>query len=123
MSVSKSLTDISEVIAKKEKELHDIHDVRCAKLELLVRERDQLLLDSSKRFEKLREDFEYNLSLISARDEEIERLEKDVRSKQLLYDDCAADNRSLSIRIEVMERNEAESIRKMEQEKLYHKVA
>jgi hypothetical protein len=123
MSVSHSLTDISQVIAKKEKELHDIHDVRCAKLELLVRERDSLLLESSKRFEKLREDFEYNLSLISARDEEITRLEKDVQSKQLSYDDCYAENRSLSIRIEVMERNEAESIRKMEQDKLHHKVS
>lgn len=123
MSVSHSLTDISQVIAKKEKELHDIHDVRCAKLELLVRERDALLLESSKRFEKLREDFEYNLSLISARDEEIARLEKAVQSKQLSCDDCSAENRSLSIRIEVMERNEAESIRKIEQDKLHHKVS
>jgi len=61
--------------------------------------------------------------LISARDEEITRLEKDVQSKQLSYDDCYAENRSLSIRIEVMERNEAESIRKMEQDKLHHKVS
>lgn len=65
MSLQESITDISQVILKKEKELHEIHEIRCTKLELLLKERDSLLLESSKRFERLKDDFEYNLSLIT----------------------------------------------------------
>jgi hypothetical protein len=42
------MSNIAEVIRQKERELHDIHSMRCSQLEEMVTEREQLLIESSK---------------------------------------------------------------------------
>ena len=41
----------------------------------MIKDRDSLLIDISKRYELMRDDFQYNLKLLEARDKEILRLE------------------------------------------------
>jgi chromosome segregation ATPase len=117
-----SLNDISHIIRIKEKELHEIHDQRCGQLEQLVSERDSLLIESSKRFEQLRDDFQYNLSLLEARDQEIERLEGHIQkiNSELGIND--AEKRSLKGRVDILEIKETERFKKHEDNKLANQV-
>lgn len=88
--------DFMAMIRSKERELHDIHDLRCASLERLVSERDALLLEHSQRFDQLKEDFAYNLALIEARDAEIARLEKVVDSQAAMFADLEREHKNLA---------------------------
>jgi hypothetical protein len=117
-----SVSDISLMIQSKERELHQFHDLRCAQLESLVEERDQLLLESSKRFEKLKEDFEYNLTLIEARDIEIERLERELQKANETCEQSKTEKRNLSIQLELSQTKEIEKEKKAEQERVNNKV-
>jgi hypothetical protein len=117
-----TLNDISQLIRTKEKELHEIHDQRCVQLEMLVMERDNLLVDSSKRFEQLKDDFQYNLTLIEARDNEIERLEKILKDIKSDLDSSEAGRRILSGRIEAFEVKEIEQNKRHEEGKVTNKV-
>ena len=45
-----NIASINEFIKHKEKELHEIHNLRINHLEALVKERDDLLLDAAKYF-------------------------------------------------------------------------
>ncbi len=116
------LGQFSEMIRAKERELHQIQDQRNAQLETMIVERDKLLVESSKRYEQLKEDFEYNLSLIEARDIEIERLEKALveheHDKQLFEQQI----RAMSIRLEGLQQKEVERIQKSEVDKQNNKV-
>ena len=67
--------DLSEIIRLKERELHDINEFRCERLEVALLEKEKSISEVLKRFDTLKEDFEYNLSLLGARDQEISRLE------------------------------------------------
>ena len=91
-------------------------------MENLVDERDQLLVESSKRFEKLKDDFEYNLALIQARDVEIERLEHDLRICNRNLEESKSERKNLSMQLEAMQMRETELVKKWEQEKLSNKV-
>lgn len=117
-----SLNDISQLIRIKEKELHEIHDQRCGQLEQLVAERDKLIIDSSKKFEQLRDDFQYNLALLEARDQEIERLEEHIQkiNSQLGIND--AEKRTLKSRVDILEIKESERFDKHEEKKSTNKV-
>jgi hypothetical protein len=117
-----SLNDISQLIRVKEKELHEIHDQRCHQLELLISERDSLLIDYGKRFEQLKDDFQYNLALLEARDQEIRRLEgytQNVANEIIISENKC---RILQSRIETLETKEAERLEKHEENKLANKV-
>ena len=117
-----SLNDISQLIRIKEKELHEIHDQRCGQLEQLVTERDSLLIESSKRFEQLRDDFQYNLALLEARDEEIERLEGHILKANTELSITDTDRRALKGRIDLLEIRETERFEKHEENKAANKV-
>ena len=117
-----SLNDISQLIRIKEKELHEIHDQRCGQLEQLVTERDTLLIESSKRFEQLRDDFQYNLALLEARDEEIERLEGHILKTNTELSITDTDRRALKGRIDLLEIRETERFEKHEENKAANKV-
>jgi hypothetical protein len=118
-----SLQDITQLIRVKEKELHEIHDQRCSQLEILVAERDNLLIESSKRFEQLRDDFQYNLALLEARDQEIERLETTIKQVTAELNESNAEKRALKSRIDVLEIKEAERFEKHEESKAANKVS
>ncbi|KAJ1430813.1 hypothetical protein B484DRAFT_430471, partial [Ochromonadaceae sp. CCMP2298] len=112
-----SLASISHVIQQKERELHEYHDLRCSQLETLVGERDNLLLESSKRFDQLRGDFEYNLSLIGARDAELDRLESELSSSKEEAEGLRAERGRLLVQIDALERRGAEAARRAEQDR------
>ena len=85
--------DLTNIIRQKERELHDINEYRVEKLEVGILEKERTIQDILRRFEALKEDFQYNLTLLEARDTEIFRLEKN--NEALLSDvqaRCVEDN-------------------------------
>jgi cell division protein FtsL len=123
MSLPRTYTDLNQHIEAKERELREFQDLRIAQLECFVEERDQLLLESSKRFEKLKDDFEYNLTLIQARDLEIERLEHEVQSKKAECDQFHEEVKALAQHVEVAKAREHDIQKKAELERINHKVS
>jgi chromosome segregation ATPase len=119
---SGSYGQFSDIIRAKERELQQIQDMRNAQLELMIVERDKLLVEASKRYDQLKEDFEYNLSLIEARDIEIERLEKNLLHHERDKQSFEQQIRSLSARLEMLQQKELERIQKMENDKINNKV-
>eukprot|EP01041_Mallomonas_annulata_P011457 gene11457-23962_t len=115
------INEISNIIRLKERELHEIHEIRCSQLENLVKERDSLLTESTNRFEQLKDDFRYNLALLEARDEEIVRLEKlsVETNKQLLAKDN--ENKQLIMQLEQTQALEENRRHKLNQEHNNHK--
>ncbi|CAN0110215.1 unnamed protein product, partial [Scytosiphon promiscuus] len=70
---------LRQLIETKERELHEIHDFRIRSLEGLLEEREVALADSFARYDKLKEDFKFNLGLIEDRDVELGRYEAAVQ--------------------------------------------
>lgn len=103
--------------------MHQFHDLRCGQLEALIEERDQLLLESSRRFEKLKDDFEYNLALIQARDVEIDRLEHDLQISRTEIVDINNEKNHLTAQLEAAHAREAENMKKAELDRFNNKVS
>jgi uncharacterized coiled-coil protein SlyX len=120
---SGSYGQMSEMIRAKERELQQFQDMRNAQLEEMIVDRDKLLLESTKRYDQLKDDFEYNLTLIDARDKEIERLERAVADREYERDELQQQLRSLSVRLEVVQQKESERVQKMELDKQSNKVS
>eukprot|EP01035_Chromulina_nebulosa_P038010 gene38010-51333_t len=116
-----NIASINEFIKQKEKELHDIHTLRINHLEGLVKDRDDLLLEAAKRFEQLREDFQYNITLIEARDKEIQRLDTICKEKSTLCERLHAENLALSTNLDAMVSNQHEKDSKREEDKIASK--
>ncbi len=116
------ITNITDVIRAKERELQKIQDIRFAQLEKTIEDRDQLLIESSKRFEQLKDDFQYNLRLLEARDREISRLEGIIEKQGREKEDLESQVKNLLSRIESIQQKEKERIDKFEQEKALSKV-
>jgi len=64
---------LKELILEKERELSEMNELRVQGLEDIIRNKDLAAQNSRKRYEKLKEDFLYNLKLIEDRDAELER--------------------------------------------------
>ena len=111
------MEEIGQLIRLKERELHEIHDIRCTNLEKLIEERDNLIVEANKRFEQLKEDFSYNLILLGARDDEIRRLESEVTAKTEEIGKIDGDRRSLVSKVEVLEMRDTERAEKHVHEK------
>jgi hypothetical protein len=105
---SSGMDEMSQLIRLKERELHEVQDMRCGALERMVEERDQLVSDVTKRFEQLKEDFSYNLTLLEARDKEIDRLEVSLSGKSTELEENETERRTLVSRMEVLELRDAE---------------
>eukprot|EP01038_Epipyxis_sp_PR26KG_P013803 gene13803-18513_t len=118
---AQSIANIADIIRQKERELHDIHDLRCNQLEALLQERDTLLMDASRRFEQLKEDFKYNLALIEARDQEINRLEGIVKVQSKTLEDSNIEIKQLNTKVDLYETKESERTKKLEHEKITNK--
>ena len=111
------MPDISQLIRLKERELHEIHDLRCGQLENLVKERDMVITGLKSRFEQLKDDFSYNLTLLGARDEEIQRLEHDLQKREAAMVDSETQLRNLKARVDVLELREVQRNEQREQER------
>lgn len=135
--------DISQLVQAKERELHEMHELRCSQLEKvgntfdlvflvhisyfeiyvkcyyqMIEERDGLLQESTRRFNLLREDFQYNLSLLEARDKEIGRL----NLLQVKLEASEHEKNNLAKRLEMMMIKECEKEDKVQHDKLMNKV-
>jgi len=109
--------DISQLVQAKERELHEMHELRCLQLEKMIEERDGLLQESTRRFDLLRDDFQYNLSLLEARDKEIGRLNQ----VEVKLEAAEQEKGNLSKRIEMMMMKECEKEEKSQQDKIVNK--
>ena len=102
--------DLTAFVRHKEKELHDINEYRVEKLEVGVLEKERTIKDVVKKFQALKEDFEFNLALLEARDSEIARLEK---NNELLSSNLRAtyeEMKSFHKTFELLESKKVESI-------------
>ena len=115
--VGTSMNEIGQLIRLKERELHEIHDLRCGQLEKLVEERDGVIEGIQNRFDQLKEDFSYNLTLLSARDEELDRLERVVETKVKELSCSESEKRSVAGRLDVLELRDSERVERHDQEK------
>ena len=66
---------LKDMILTKEHELSTLHDYRITSLSSLVSEKSTALASLLTKFNQLKGDFEYNLTLIAGRDEELRRYE------------------------------------------------
>lgn len=122
MSLPRTYSELGQHIEVKERELQEIRELRIVQLETLLEERDQLLLESSKRFEKLKDDFEYNLTLIEARDVEIERLEHELRVSNGECEQYHSEIKGLSQQLDAAQTREHDAQKKLELDRINHKV-
>jgi len=113
--------ELNDIIRLKEKELQEIHTLRCTNLESLLCEREEMLVESAKRFEQLREDFQYNLTLIEARDKEIQRFEHLFKNKSLECDSLISEKGRLLELVEAFSTREREVDSKREADKIVNK--
>lgn len=118
----RSFAELSQQIESRERELREFRDLRVGQLEILVEERDQLLLEANRRFEKLKDDFEYNLALIKARDVEIERLEHELTGCAGELGQCREEIKALHVQLESSHVKEMETQKKAELDRINNKV-
>jgi DNA repair ATPase RecN len=116
------INNITNVIRTKDRELQKIQDLRFSQLEKTIEERDQLLLESCRRFERLKNHFQYNLRLLEARDREISRMESILEKHGRDREEVDQQVRNLLSRIDCMEKMDKERTEKFEQEKTFNKV-
>jgi chromosome segregation ATPase len=64
-----------DVVALKEQEWRDVLENHVNSLEMDLNNKEKELIEEKRRFDLLRKDFEYNLQLISERDEELEKFD------------------------------------------------
>lgn len=70
----------------------------------------------------MREDFQYNITLIEARDKEIQRLDTICKEKSTLCERLHAENLALSTNLDAMVSNQHEKDSKREEDKIANKV-
>ena len=114
-------SDINQMIYDKEKELKEFQEMKCSNLERLVIERDILLIESNKRFEQMKKDFKYNLTLLEVRDKEIERLGRLLEEKGALLLANELDRKVLYDKIVVLESKEDQLSEKYDREKGHYR--
>eukprot|EP01039_Chlorochromonas_danica_P002167 gene2166-2365_t len=90
-------------------------------LEASIRQRESMLLETQQKLDLLKDDFQYNLKLIEARDKEIERLEEVVLGYRKRGEEMEEKIKSLSGKIEILQQKEVERQEKVEQDKLMYK--
>ena len=64
---------LQELAAQKEKEWRELQELRAQSLQAAFEEKDRQLNEEKARFNKLKDDFKYNLKLLTERDQELER--------------------------------------------------
>lgn len=117
-----SLQEMTHLIRLKEKELHDVHDMRCGQLEKMIEERDTLLLEITKRFEQLKDDFQYNLALLEARDVELTKFEELVKSRDISLSQKEDEVKALSMKLFSVEKRSHEILERQSIDKSSTKV-
>ena len=94
------MDDFQKLMMEKEKELHDLASSRVKSLESKMKEKDDENEKLKRMYEKIRQDFRFNLDVIDERDAELERYDKafdNVKQVVMLRD---AEIRELKIEIQ-----------------------
>lgn len=114
--------NINDIIKQKEKELQQYQQIRIAELENLIEERNNIIFEYTKKFNLLKEDFNFNLQLIEARDEEIKKLEDINRFDKAKFQELVEKHTSLEHANHSNEQTISQLEQKLEEEKGQHKV-
>jgi hypothetical protein len=114
--------DITQLIRLKERELHEINDLRCNKLEIIINQRDNNIKDLNNKFNKLKDDFIYNLTLLEARDKELLRIENEFNIINNNNSNILNENKILINKLNILELRDNERIKKYNIEKLNYKT-
>lgn len=85
--------DIKSLILKKESELQSLTNYRLESLQSLLNQKTSHLSQVTSQFNKLREDFEYNIKVVEGRDRELKRYEDYVLTLEQKINDAAEDGR------------------------------
>ena len=94
------MDEFQKLMMEKEKELHDLASSRVKSLESKMKEKDDENEKLKRMYEKIRQDFRFNLDVIDERDAELERYDKafdNVKQVVMLRD---AEIRELKIEIQ-----------------------
>eukprot|EP00938_MAST-03A_sp_MAST-3A-sp1_P006376 g6376.t1 len=70
------MDEFQKLMMEKEKELHDLASSRIKSLEMKMKEKDSENEKLKRMYEKIRQDFRFNLDVIDERDAELERYDK-----------------------------------------------
>jgi chromosome segregation ATPase len=119
---SGNLLQFNDVLQSKESELKILLYQRNVQLENYLKIRDELLLEATTKYEALREDFDYNLSLIKARDDEIQHLEKIYEEEKKRISECEQKYQKISHENQFLLQKQNALLQKLEQEKAKHQV-
>lgn len=120
--MSSNTNDYNEIITVKENELKSLTQQRLMNLERAVKEREEVLLETIKKLEMLKEDFDYNLTLIDARDKEIQRLESSLISQQKKLKESSLTVETLRQENEYLRSQDSKLREEVEEEKENHRV-
>eukprot|EP00002_Diphylleia_rotans_P036353 TRINITY_DN7999_c0_g1_i2.p1 TRINITY_DN7999_c0_g1~~TRINITY_DN7999_c0_g1_i2.p1 ORF type:complete len:902 (-),score=198.94 TRINITY_DN7999_c0_g1_i2:218-2923(-) len=74
--VPNSSQQLRQLMAKKEKELQQINELRFRALEDEIKAKENQLVNEKAKFSRLRQDFDYNLRLLEERDDELAKYDK-----------------------------------------------
>lgn len=117
------LADLSEKIRVGQRDLEHMQKLEVMQLRSALDDRDKALVEAGQRFELLKDDFQYNLKLIEARDKEIERLDQIIKQAAQREGDLEQKVRNLTNMIEVMQTKEVGRLGEVEKEKMAHKAS
>jgi hypothetical protein len=109
--------ELSNLVHIKEQELKEINELRCNLLERQVQEKSTIIHENLIIYEKLKDDFRYNLTLLQARDQEILRLEESIKDSTQKLKAVENEKRTLKEANDVLELSIKAKHDKHEQEK------
>ncbi|GMH51103.1 hypothetical protein TrRE_jg12734 [Triparma retinervis] len=90
-------TDIKSLIIEKEEELQSLTNYRLDSLQSLLSQKTSHLTSVMSQFNKLREDFEYNVKVVEGRDRELKRYEDYVGALERKVEEAAEEVRRLEV--------------------------
>ena len=126
LKIESSLQDnaysMNRLIKIKEYELLEMQETRNKELEYVIINKDKQLLEYVNIMELLKNDFQFNLKLLEARDNEIIKYKNELELKSHEMDLFEKDKILLLQRIEELTNREITRIHSIEQEKVISKV-
>lgn len=116
------LSSMAETYREKERELQKLKEITILDLEQKNDRLHQLIIAGERKFEQLKDDFEFNLKLIHARDQEIKRLEGVIEKQAKALEQFENECRQYVATIDGLHIKENERIEKIEADRAMNKV-
>lgn len=110
--------DLDALLACKEQEWKDLQARRIQRLETALRDTTGQLKEQREKFDRLKEDFKYNLQVLEERDHELDRYDAMFSRLKTLESTKQAESSELRIQIDKLQ--EAVSIETRMREELQH---